>query len=182
MPAKEAKGACAKVNDMELDGRTLRVNAAQPKGELNLWMGLGGVVRGGGVFVKAISPRLTLSLLRDWPTPPPLSAPADTSQMRLAEFLGKLWFTNLIVLSNATSSPSFLSLHLSTRVDEEYGEGRGKRMDASLRRGLSASTNRRVASTSSNRRAHLHPPVHLLSQVEDEGEERRTPACQRWRG
>jgi len=33
MPAKEAEQACAKVNGMELDGRMLRVNEAQPKGE-----------------------------------------------------------------------------------------------------------------------------------------------------
>jgi len=33
MPAKEAEVACAKVNGMELDGRMLRVNEAQPKGE-----------------------------------------------------------------------------------------------------------------------------------------------------
>ena len=33
MPAKEAEVACSKVNGLELDGRTLRVNEAQPKGE-----------------------------------------------------------------------------------------------------------------------------------------------------
>ncbi len=33
MPASEAENACNKVNGMELDGRTLRVNEAQPKGE-----------------------------------------------------------------------------------------------------------------------------------------------------
>jgi hypothetical protein len=33
MPAKDAEVACAKVNGLELDGRTLRVNEAQPKGE-----------------------------------------------------------------------------------------------------------------------------------------------------
>eukprot|EP00573_Skeletonema_grethae_P000691 CAMPEP_0201686992 /NCGR_PEP_ID=MMETSP0578-20130828/1228_1 /ASSEMBLY_ACC=CAM_ASM_000663 /TAXON_ID=267565 /ORGANISM="Skeletonema grethea, Strain CCMP 1804" /LENGTH=254 /DNA_ID=CAMNT_0048171105 /DNA_START=49 /DNA_END=809 /DNA_ORIENTATION=+ len=32
MPAKEAEEACDKVNGMEVDGRTLRVNEAQPKG------------------------------------------------------------------------------------------------------------------------------------------------------
>eukprot|EP00580_Thalassiosira_gravida_P010034 CAMPEP_0201630472 /NCGR_PEP_ID=MMETSP0493-20130528/4782_1 /ASSEMBLY_ACC=CAM_ASM_000838 /TAXON_ID=420259 /ORGANISM="Thalassiosira gravida, Strain GMp14c1" /LENGTH=316 /DNA_ID=CAMNT_0048101639 /DNA_START=116 /DNA_END=1067 /DNA_ORIENTATION=- len=31
MPSKEAEGACNKVNGLELDGRTLRVNEAQPK-------------------------------------------------------------------------------------------------------------------------------------------------------
>lgn len=41
MPAKEAEQACAKVNGLELDGRTLRVNEAQPKG-------MGGGGRGGG--------------------------------------------------------------------------------------------------------------------------------------
>ena len=33
MPAKDAEVACAKVNGLELDGRTLRVNEAQPEGE-----------------------------------------------------------------------------------------------------------------------------------------------------
>jgi nucleolin len=33
MPAKDAEVACAKVNGLELDGRTLRVNEAQPKGK-----------------------------------------------------------------------------------------------------------------------------------------------------
>jgi RNA recognition motif-containing protein len=33
MPASEAENACNKVNGLELDGRTLRVNEAQPKGE-----------------------------------------------------------------------------------------------------------------------------------------------------
>jgi len=33
MPAKDAEVACAKVNGLELDGRTIRVNEAQPKGE-----------------------------------------------------------------------------------------------------------------------------------------------------
>ena len=33
MPAKDAEAACAKVNGLELDGRTIRVNEAQPKGE-----------------------------------------------------------------------------------------------------------------------------------------------------
>ena len=32
MPSKEAEKACNTVNGMELDGRTLRVNEAQPKG------------------------------------------------------------------------------------------------------------------------------------------------------
>ena len=32
MPAADAENACAKVNGQELDGRTLRVNEAQPKG------------------------------------------------------------------------------------------------------------------------------------------------------
>jgi nucleolin len=32
MPAKEAEEACAKANGAELDGRSLRVNEAQPKG------------------------------------------------------------------------------------------------------------------------------------------------------
>ncbi|KAL7523943.1 hypothetical protein ACHAWF_000759, partial [Thalassiosira exigua] len=32
MPSKEAEQACAKVNGLELDGRALRVNEAQPKG------------------------------------------------------------------------------------------------------------------------------------------------------
>jgi len=41
MPAKEAEEACDKVNGMEVDGRTLRVNEAQPKGS-------GGGGRGGG--------------------------------------------------------------------------------------------------------------------------------------
>eukprot|EP00585_Thalassiosira_rotula_P012488 CAMPEP_0196131910 /NCGR_PEP_ID=MMETSP0910-20130528/1720_1 /TAXON_ID=49265 /ORGANISM="Thalassiosira rotula, Strain GSO102" /LENGTH=298 /DNA_ID=CAMNT_0041391427 /DNA_START=88 /DNA_END=980 /DNA_ORIENTATION=+ len=45
MPAKEAEGACNKVNGQELDGRTLRVNEAQPKGG-----GGGGRGRGGGDF------------------------------------------------------------------------------------------------------------------------------------
>eukprot|EP00986_Skeletonema_menzelii_P006044 scaffold2280_cov158-Skeletonema_menzelii.AAC.15 len=40
MPAKEAEEACDKVNRMEVDGRTLRVNEAQPKGS-------GGGGRGG---------------------------------------------------------------------------------------------------------------------------------------
>lgn len=43
MPAKEAEEACDKVNGMEVDGRTLRVNEAQPKGA-------GGGGRGGGGF------------------------------------------------------------------------------------------------------------------------------------
>jgi RNA recognition motif-containing protein len=42
MPAKEAEEACDKVNGMEVDGRTLRVNEAQPKGA--------GGGRGGGGF------------------------------------------------------------------------------------------------------------------------------------
>ena len=33
MPAKEAEWACVKCNGMDLDGRMLRVNEAQPKGE-----------------------------------------------------------------------------------------------------------------------------------------------------
>ena len=41
MPASEAEAACTKVNGQELDGRTLRVNEAQPKGS-------GGAPRGGG--------------------------------------------------------------------------------------------------------------------------------------
>lgn len=41
MPAKEAEEACDKVNGLEVDGRTLRVNEAQPKGS-------GGGGRGGG--------------------------------------------------------------------------------------------------------------------------------------
>lgn len=45
MPSKEAEGACNKVNGMELDGRMLRVNEAQPKGS-----GGGGRGRGGGDF------------------------------------------------------------------------------------------------------------------------------------
>jgi RNA recognition motif-containing protein len=39
MPAKDAEEACAKVNGLELDGHTLRVNVymeAQPKGEYTL--------------------------------------------------------------------------------------------------------------------------------------------------
>jgi len=46
MPSKEAEGACNKVNGLELDGRTLRVNEAQPKGG----GGGGGRGRGGGDF------------------------------------------------------------------------------------------------------------------------------------
>ena len=42
MPAKEAEEACDKVNGLEVDGRALRVNEAQPKG--------GGGGRGGGGF------------------------------------------------------------------------------------------------------------------------------------
>ena len=45
MPAKDAEVACNKANGMDLDGRTLRVNEAQPKG-----MGGGGRGRGGGDF------------------------------------------------------------------------------------------------------------------------------------
>lgn len=44
MPSKEAEVACAKVNGLELDGRTLRVNEAQPKG----MSGGGGGFGGGG--------------------------------------------------------------------------------------------------------------------------------------
>ena len=40
MPAKEAEEACDKVNGLEVDGRALRVNEAQPKG-------MGGGGRGG---------------------------------------------------------------------------------------------------------------------------------------
>jgi RNA recognition motif-containing protein len=40
MPAAEAEKACNSVNGQELDGRTLRVNEAQPKGS--------GPSRGGG--------------------------------------------------------------------------------------------------------------------------------------
>ena len=36
MPAKEAEVACGKVNGLELDGRTIRVNEAQPKGKLDI--------------------------------------------------------------------------------------------------------------------------------------------------
>ena len=43
MPAKEAEEACDKVNGLEVDGRALRVNEAQPKG-------MGGGGRGGGGF------------------------------------------------------------------------------------------------------------------------------------
>eukprot|EP00584_Thalassiosira_punctigera_P023785 CAMPEP_0172551388 /NCGR_PEP_ID=MMETSP1067-20121228/38993_1 /TAXON_ID=265564 ORGANISM="Thalassiosira punctigera, Strain Tpunct2005C2" /NCGR_SAMPLE_ID=MMETSP1067 /ASSEMBLY_ACC=CAM_ASM_000444 /LENGTH=259 /DNA_ID=CAMNT_0013339173 /DNA_START=98 /DNA_END=873 /DNA_ORIENTATION=- len=43
MPAKEAEVACGKANGMELDGRMLRINEAQPKGSGG---GRGG--RGGG--------------------------------------------------------------------------------------------------------------------------------------
>ena len=32
MPASDAEGACEKVNEQDLDGRTIRVNEAQPKG------------------------------------------------------------------------------------------------------------------------------------------------------
>ena len=32
MPASDAEGACEKVNKQDLDGRTIRVNEAQPKG------------------------------------------------------------------------------------------------------------------------------------------------------
>jgi nucleolin len=47
MPASEAEKACDNVNGQELDGRTLRVNEAQPKG-----MGPGrGGGRGGEIFV-----------------------------------------------------------------------------------------------------------------------------------
>ena len=41
MPANEAENACNKTNGYELDGRPLRVNEAQPRGE-------GGGGRGGG--------------------------------------------------------------------------------------------------------------------------------------
>jgi len=37
MPAKEAEEACNKCNGLELDGRTLRVNEAQPKGEFSIF-------------------------------------------------------------------------------------------------------------------------------------------------
>ena len=45
MPAKEAETACSKTNGAELDGRTLRVNEAQPKGAGG---GGGGGFGGGG--------------------------------------------------------------------------------------------------------------------------------------
>jgi len=45
MPAREAEEACAKCNGYELDGRALRVNEAQPRGEGG---GGGGGGRGGG--------------------------------------------------------------------------------------------------------------------------------------
>jgi RNA recognition motif-containing protein len=38
MPAKDAEVACAKVNGLELDGRTLRVNEAQPKGKYTYYV------------------------------------------------------------------------------------------------------------------------------------------------
>jgi len=44
MPAAEAEEACNKVNGQELDGRTLRVNEAQPKNDR------GGGGRGGGGY------------------------------------------------------------------------------------------------------------------------------------
>lgn len=48
MPAKEAEEACDKVNRMEVDGRTLRVNEAQPKGGGGGGRGGGGGFGGGG--------------------------------------------------------------------------------------------------------------------------------------
>lgn len=46
MPAAEAENACNKVNGQEIDGRTLRVNEAQPRGG----GGGGGSVGGGGGY------------------------------------------------------------------------------------------------------------------------------------
>lgn len=48
MPAKEAEEACDKVNGLEVDGRALRVNEAQPKGGGGRGGGFGG--RGGGGY------------------------------------------------------------------------------------------------------------------------------------
>ena len=49
MPAKEAEEACGKANGAELDGRSLRVNEAQPKGfQGGGGGGYGGGGRGGG--------------------------------------------------------------------------------------------------------------------------------------
>ena len=47
MPAKEAETACAKVNGLELDGRTVRVNEAQPKVSFSC---------GGGGLIRALLP------------------------------------------------------------------------------------------------------------------------------
>lgn len=48
MPANVAEEACNKVNGYELDGRTLRVNEAQPKGSGGGGGGGGPPPRGGG--------------------------------------------------------------------------------------------------------------------------------------
>ena len=48
MPAKEAEEACEKVNGLEVDGRALRVNEAQPKGSGGGGRGGGGGGYGGG--------------------------------------------------------------------------------------------------------------------------------------
>ena len=47
MPSTEAENACNKVNGQEIDGRTLRVNEAQPRGA-DAGGGGGGGPRGGG--------------------------------------------------------------------------------------------------------------------------------------
>jgi cold-inducible RNA-binding protein len=47
MPSAEAENACNKVNGQEIDGRTLRVNEAQPRGA-DAGGGGGGGPRGGG--------------------------------------------------------------------------------------------------------------------------------------
>jgi len=48
MPASEAENACNKVNGQEVDGRTLRVNEAQPRGGGGGGGGGGGYRGGGG--------------------------------------------------------------------------------------------------------------------------------------
>ena len=61
MPAKEAEVACDKANGAELDGRSLRVNEAQPKG----FQGGGGGGGGGGRGEICQSMVFVLKLLID---------------------------------------------------------------------------------------------------------------------
>ena len=61
MPAKDAEAACAKVNGLELDGRTIRVNEAQPKGEYIYKIQKGGRDGRDGFFLGAFDPSTFLS-------------------------------------------------------------------------------------------------------------------------